>query len=332
MSRHKNKTIEVIKKRILKNVSKKIGDSSSKTVHIALLGTGGPMNNPKRIGAIGIGLITSNRFLLFDCGSGVWRNADIMGLPRDKLKNVFLTHFHSDHIADLGEVAFGSWAQGRSTPLEIYGPEGVQEVVEGYSRAYKHDFSYRTLHHSEEVMPSTAAVLIAKPFSLPPKDKADLPSELVEVYKDDLFTIHAWQADHGPVKPAVSYRIEVHGKRIAILGDTNYHAWMHQFCKDADIIVSNAISHESSHLLSEANAQLGFTRFAKMTYDITDYHMNPTQAATLANKANAKKLVLIHITPPIANSIAKRRYLKGIREKFSGPIVLGEDRMLLTID
>ena len=213
----------------------------------------------------------------------------------------------------------------RSTPLEIYGPDGVQDVVEGYSRAYSHDFSYRILHHGEDIMPQKASELLPKPFSIPEKTDATVPSESFEVYKDDIFRINTWEADHGPVKPAVSYRINVNRKQIIILGNTNYHPWMHELCKNADIIISNAISHDSSQILSQANEDVGRRRFAKITKDITNYHMNPIQAVTLAKSVNAKKLVLIHVTPPITNPIVKRRYLKGIKEIFQGSIILGEE-------
>ncbi|MBN2155243.1 MAG: MBL fold metallo-hydrolase [Candidatus Lokiarchaeota archaeon] len=331
MGNRNYKLLNFIKNRIKKSSNSQIENSPSSAIHIALLGTGGPMNNSKRIGATGIGIISDDKFMLFDCGSGVWRNADLMKLPRANLKAIFLTHFHSDHIADLGETAFGSWVQGRTIPLEIYGPEGVQDIVDGYSKAYSHDFRYRILHHGEEIMPIEASQLIPKPISLPLKGTPELPSESVRVYTDETFNIHAWEADHGPVKPAVSYRIYIHGKHIVILGDTNYHPWMHKLCKNADLIISNAILHEAAGLLSVANANLGFFRFAKITTDIQNYHMSPIQAATLTHEAGAKKLVLVHVTPPILNWMIKRKYLKGVKKIFSGPVVLGEDKMLMTI-
>ena len=32
---------------------------------------------------------------------------------------------HSDHIADLPDAHLASWIQGRSSPLKVYGPEGI---------------------------------------------------------------------------------------------------------------------------------------------------------------------------------------------------------------
>ena len=71
MSKLSQLYLKIIKKRIKQYSNPKIENSPPGAVHIALLGTGGPMNNSKRIGATGIGIMTKDKFLLFDCGSGV---------------------------------------------------------------------------------------------------------------------------------------------------------------------------------------------------------------------------------------------------------------------
>ena len=54
-----------------------------------------------------------------------------LGLPWNGLTHLFLTHFHSDHIDGLGETATIRWAGGDfTTPLPVYGPDGVQQVVD----------------------------------------------------------------------------------------------------------------------------------------------------------------------------------------------------------
>ena len=65
---------------------------------------------------------------------------------------------------------FMSWAQesGRSGPLAVYGPEGVEQVVRGFNMAYQLDSSYRVAHHGEAVMPSQAAGM---QFDFEPKNR-----------------------------------------------------------------------------------------------------------------------------------------------------------------
>ncbi len=68
-------------------------------------------------------------------------------------------------------------------------------------------------------------------------------------------------------------------------------------------------------------------RAEKILMDITDYHMSPVEAGEIAQEAGVKKLVLVHVVPPVENFIIKRMFLAGVDDVFDGEIILGEDRM-----
>jgi ribonuclease Z len=65
-----------------------------------------------------------------------------------------------------------TWIAGRRTPLEVYGPPGVDAVVLGFSAAYGLDARYRVAHHGTEAMPPDGALLVAKPLELPAPDES----------------------------------------------------------------------------------------------------------------------------------------------------------------
>ena len=67
-------------------------------LHVVLVGTGGPMPNTERV-SVATAVIAGGEFILVDTGPGTIRNAMLQQLPVGKLSAVFLTHFHSDHIA-----------------------------------------------------------------------------------------------------------------------------------------------------------------------------------------------------------------------------------------
>ena len=118
-------------------------------LHVVLVGTGGPFPNTERV-SVATAVIAGGEFIMVDTGPGTVRNALLQQLPMGSLSAVFLTHFHSDHIADLGEANMYSWVQGnRNKRLEVFGPPGVEKVVEGYALAYEQDSLYRTAHHGE---------------------------------------------------------------------------------------------------------------------------------------------------------------------------------------
>jgi len=292
--------------------------------HIFLLGSGGPLNNEKRVTS-SIALIANGEFILFDVGPGTYRNADLLRLPVTLLSGVFLTHFHSDHIGDLGEVNIMSWASGRSKPLEIFGPKGVEKVVNGFKMAYEFDTGYRIAHHGKEVVPPGAGVPISKTIIIQDSNQREL------CFDRNGVKIYAFEVDHSPVNPAIGYRIEYKGLIVAITGDTVKTENLVKQCANADILFSEAISFD---LLNNMITLVGKNnpRIAKILNDIQNYHMDPISAAKLAREAQVKKLVFVHITPPLLNENIENIYLKGVTDVFDGEVILGEDRMKFSLE
>jgi ribonuclease Z len=289
-------------------------------LHAYLLGSGGPMNNVKRV-ASSIAIIAGGEFLLFDVGPGSYRNADLMRLPVAHLSAIFLTHFHSDHIGDLGEANMMSWANGRTKPIEIFGPEGVEKVVNGFIMAYEFDYNYRILHHGEDVMPPEAGIPSCKTITIKEPDERTL------CFDRNGLKVYVFNVDHTPIKPAVGYRIEFKGNVIVISGDSIKTDNLVKHSQDADILFCDAISFDMLNNIIAGIKKSDLSRFVKILTDIQDYHMKPTTAAKLAKEAVVKKIMFVHITPPLLNDITEKIYLKGVDEIYDGEIVLGEDCM-----
>lgn len=51
--------------------------------------------------------------------------------------------------------------------------------------------------------------------------------------------------------------------------------------------------------------------------------MDPVVAARVAKEAGVKKLIYVHITPPLTNKTTEELYLKGVSDIFNGEIILG---------
>ncbi|MCP4750730.1 MAG: MBL fold metallo-hydrolase [Proteobacteria bacterium] len=294
-------------------------------MHVVLVGSGGPLSNTERIASC-TAVVAGGEFILVDVGPGAVRNMNLQGLPIGRLSGVFLTHFHSDHISDLGELGFMSVAQGRTEKLDVYGPEGVEQVVRGYNMAYAMDSSYRTAHHGEDIMPIAAFESVAKTLSVPGAEEAKL------FFERNGLKAYVFAVDHSPVKPAVGYRFEYRGNVVVITGDTKKIDTLAKHAKNADILLAEALDAKTIKLFSKVAAKNNRPRMAKMMADILDYHMTPVQAAEVAQEAGAKKVVFVHVVPPLINFILERRYMEGTDDAFDGDIVLGEDGMRFELD
>ena len=298
---------------------------SSEKMHVFLLGSGGPMPNETR-DTTAFAVIAGGEFIMVDVGPGIVKNMNLLSLPAGKISALFLTHFHSDHISDMGELDFMTWAQGRDKKLDVYGPEGVKQVVEGFNMAYGLDSSYRTAHHTEEWMPSKNSGMVPHTLNILDPDEA--------ILFFDRKGLKAWVfiVDHSPIDPAVGYRFEYKGNVVVFSGDTAKTKNLSKFARNADLFFCEALHKEMVMAMSKVAKELNNQLLSRQMNDITDYHMSPLEAAEVAQKAGVKNLIFVHVVPPIEGFFAKRMYLDGTDDAFDGEIVMGEDMTSFELD
>lgn len=293
-------------------------------MEIVVTGSGGPMPNDERRPP-SITVKVNEKVYLFDAGQGTDLAMRENNIPMGDLDAVFLTHFHSDHIAGLGEVKLNSWTTGREEPINVYGPTGLNDLIEGLTRFYAFDTSYRLAHHPEAVVKERASRFVPHEFDSPEE------GEFETVFEEGDFRVIAFKVNHDPVKPAVGYRLEYKDKAAIITGDTVYTENLVEASRGADVIFADALDHELTMMLEQAAKEVGSESVMWIARDIREYQMDPVDCARLARDAGAKRLVLVHVTPPIISEIQKRIYIEGIKEVFNGEYEIGYDGLRVVL-
>ncbi len=290
-------------------------------LYVITTGTGAPLPDPLRVGPQAV-VIAGDQFLVFDAGPGSTRQLSLTGLNLSSINALFLTHYHSDHINDLGELMLQHWTTaGTTEPLQIYGPTGVEEVVGGFLAAYRLDRGYRIDHHGADVMPPTGFGGVAHTF--------DLGTDLMDsdvVYEAGDVQVIAFNVDHPPVVPAVGFRVNYKGRSVMITGDTIYSDSLIHHAMGADLMVSDSLNHKMSQWVADAGADTD-NNLKSVAEDIQESHIRPEEAARVAKEAGVKKLLITHVLPPVPELLINP-FLRDARAVFNGEVRMANDGTL----
>jgi len=288
-------------------------------LHIGLCGSGSPMPDPTRVGPC-VAVVAGQRLFVVDSGSGSTRNLALMNLPPPAVSAVFITHFHSDHIADLGELMLQRWAGGAHTaPVPVYGPTGIDEVVGGFEAAYALDKGYRIAHHGAAATPSTGAGGEPRSFAV----NRAAPDVLL-IDEPDL-KVWAFPVEHHPAEASVGYLFVYKGRRLVVSGDTGPSPRIETAAKGADVLAHEGLAPNLVAIQHEAAVKGGRANYAKILSDIPSYHATPEQAAAIAQRAGVRSLLFYHQIPPMPVRALEGPFLGRSRQIYSGPIQVGRD-------
>ena len=285
-------------------------EQESDALRVLVCGSSSPLPAPGRAQAC-IAIITPDHFYIIDSGAGSTVNVNFAGLPTQRLDGVLLTHFHSDHIAELYELNLASWVQGRPRPMQVFGPEGVTGIIAGINETYALDRGYRVAHHTAELLAPELGVLQAQAIS---------PGIVIE---DADLTISAILVDHAPVAPAVAYHINYKGRTVLVTGDTVMTEGIAKAAQDIDLLLTDALSMPILESMETAAKEAGRPRTAKIFRDVMDYHAHTDTVLSLAKQANVKLTAYYHMVPAPSNIIMEKIYQRDMPDN----VVLSEDGM-----
>ncbi len=267
---------------------------------VIFLGTGGSWPSVKR-NVTSIAVKRASEVILFDCGEGTQRQFQKSSLSYMQISKIFITHFHGDHFLGLPGLIQTMQLNDRDMPLYIYGPKGMNKLLEqllslGYFKPKYKIFSHE-VDEGEELkfegyrikiirvnhgVPSIAYSLTEdiRPgkFDKPKALKMGIPEGPLfsRLQRGETVTLK----NNKKITPEMVLGPPRKGRKLVFSGDTTPVDKMVEFASDADILI-----HEAT--------------FDSELADIArDYgHTTGSQAAEIAKKAGVEKLFLTHISP-----------------------------------
>ena len=243
------------------------------------------------------------RCFLIDCGEGTQVQLRKAKAKFSKINHIFISHLHGDHVFGLPGLISSFRLLGRETPLYVYGPKGIKEMMETIFRITETHQGFEVVFHelsskkSEKVFEDNRVEVFTIPldhriycngylFKEKPKERHLNMQEISKYPEIEICDYHNLKRGKDiklsdgyiiknenltkPAEPSVSY---------AFCSDTRYLESIIPIIKNVDVLY-----HEAT-----------FLHDLKKMADYTG-HTTALEAAKIARKANVKKLILGHFS------------------------------------
>ncbi len=270
------------------------------SIRVVFLGTSGSVPTLKR--SLPAVVVQCPRQLwMFDCGENTQRQMMQAKVSFHKKLNVLLTHLHGDHVLGLPGVLQTMALMDRKEPVAVYGPPGIKDFLVCTQETLNFGLTFQveiteilsegtiideedytlTAAKSNHAVNSYAYAFVEKPR---PGKFYPKKAQALGVIKGELWSkLQSGEEITLPegrvVKPGDVMGPPRAGRKIVYTGDTRPFEAFAKFAADADLVIHESTFDDS---LAEKAA--------------LDGHSTPSQAAQEAKAANAKRLVLSHIS------------------------------------
>lgn len=244
----------------------------------------------------------NEQYYLVDAGEGVQQQLIRRGINPLRLRAVFISHLHGDHCFGLFPLIATLGLEGKRTPLDIYAPAPMGEILEYHRRYFWDDLPYEVKWH--EVRTTEHAIIMQnntlEVWSIPLRHrvptagylfKEKQPGRNVDKFKIEKYGLSIAQIvaakrgeditlEDGQIIPndELTY-IPYQARSYAYLSDTAYSAKAAERVHGVDLLY-----HETTYSTREA-------MFAKGRG-----HSTTIEAAKVAAKAEAKRLIIGHFS------------------------------------
>ncbi|MDF2699859.1 MAG: ribonuclease [Haloplasmataceae bacterium] len=308
-------------------------------IDVALLGCGGSMPIPNRF-LTSLLISYRGRKILIDCGEGNQVSMKMLGWGFKTIDVICITHFHADHIVGLPGLLSTIGNSGRTEPIIIIGPKGLNSVMNGLKvivpflpyellimenelNTYKLNIDKSRLSLNEsnpEVIITTlnlqhssdclgySLYLNRKPIFDPIKASNN---QVPKIYWNRLQKGETIQIENKIYEPQMVLGTERRGIKISYITDTRPFTEIIEFVKNSDLFICEGMYGDNNDLNKAINNK----------------HMLFSEAADLASKSEVIELILTHFSPVMGDPEIYYENAKGIFNYTT----IGFDRLTRTL-
>lgn len=266
-------------------------------MEITFLGTSSAVHSQTRSHPA-IALKFLGEVMLFDCGEATQKQLLFAKISPMKIDKIFITHFHGDHILGLPGLLQSMNFRGRESPLSIYGPKGIDKVMDAIKSLLFTDFDFPIEIHEVEngkIVETDGYIIMAQrvnhnvisfAYSVEEKKRPQfLRDKAIElgVPVGPLFgRLHNGEeveVDGKTIKPEQVLGKPKKARKLVYSGDTTPCDEMIDFARNADLLI-----HEATYTNEDKDKA------------VENFHTTASDASKIAKNANVDKLILTHFS------------------------------------
>lgn len=257
-------------------------------------------------------LCLNGQRIVVDCGLGVTRGLVDQGMELKSLSTIFITHLHSDHYLELGPLLHTAWTAGLKTPVNVWGPPGLERYWHGFLQSMKDDIDLRIADEGRPDLEHLVAV------------HAIETETSVEI---DAIAVAAIKTRHPPLVDCYALSFKTKHRHVVFSGDTAPLPELEIFAAGADLLVHEAMLEEA---LPALVARVG-NGTEKLMQHLKNSHTPADQAAACAAAAGVKRLALVHLVPADDPQFTRADWEAAVTPFWDGPLFIGVDGLRIDL-
>src|SRR5436305_6172382 len=276
-----------------------LAQTAKPRTRIVFLGTkGGPRIGVGASNPANLVMVNDTPFVI-DCGMGVSRQLVSAGVPIPSVKYIFISHHHSDHNLEYGNLFYNAWIAGLSSPIHSFSPKGMEAMTKTYWELNRFDLETRI---EDEGRPDPRPLLVAK----------DITEDGVVLQTADV-KVTAFRTPHPPIVDNFAYKFETPDGIIVFSSDTAYNPKLAEFANGADVLV-----HEALYVPWVDRLVARTKNGASLKKHLMESHTATEDVGRIAAAAEDKVLVRSHLVPGDDPQVTDVNWIDSVRKACSG--------------